>query len=93
MLLNERCCEKEQADSAAACEHSAKGSTGRSSPVLQISNWEIYKTAGENAWSPGRRVHVKELQKAPFFVFKSQGPLQACHASATAAPLLLHPLF
>lgn len=64
---------------------------GKKLSVLEISNWEIYKTAGENAWSPGRRVHVKELQKAPFFVFKSQGPLEACHASATAAPSYFTP--
>lgn len=38
-----------------------------------------------------RLVHVKELQKAPFFVFKSQGPLEACHASATAAPSYFTP--
>lgn len=42
--------------------------------MLKISNWEIYKTAGEDGWGRGRRVHVKELQKAPFFVIKSQGP-------------------
>lgn len=54
--------------------------------MVKISNWEIYKTAGENGRRRGRRVHVKELQKAPFFVFRSQEPLEARHASATAAP-------
>lgn len=58
--------------------------------MLKISNWEIYKTAGENGWCRGRPVG-KDLQKAPFFVFKSQEPLElSCFSDCY--PLTLYPL-
>lgn len=59
--------------------------------MLKISNWEIYKTAGENGWWRGRPVQGKGLQKALFFVFKSQEPLElSCFSDCY--PLPLYPL-
>lgn len=59
--------------------------------MLKISNWEIYKTAGESGWWRGRRVQGKDLQKAPFFVFKSQEPLEAVMLQQLRPPPTLPP--
>lgn len=81
---------------AAACEHSAKWSTGRSSPMLEISNWEIYKTAGENGWSWGDVCMWKSCKKLPFLCSSPRGlwklvMLQRLLPPPTSPPFLKPP--
>jgi len=53
--------------------------------MLKMSDWEIHKPAGEMDGGE-EDVCVYNQQKAPFYVWKSQGPLEACHASVAVTP-------
>lgn len=91
MLLNERCCEKEKQILCSCMWAFCQVKHGKKlSHVRNFQLGDLQNSRGE--WMELRETcAVKELQKAPFFVFKSQGPLEACHASATTAPSYLTP--
>ena len=86
LLFNVRCCIKEK-QILCSCVVSIlpTGARKKSSHVKNVRLGDS-QTSGGDGRRRGRRVCVYNQQKAPFYVWKSQGPLEARHASVAVTP-------